>query len=195
MTETDWRELIDSSFGAGPEPELTVSDTVAAGRRALRRRRARLAVLAGAGLTVVALAIPSTLGLHGVTATPDRGGLQPADSGQRHVGGQAEVGKATATLPIQSVATVVTYDGPLRYDAATHTITTPSGWTVLSQRNDVAGPGSAAAEVSDGTTTMYVAYFGPGSEHTGVVASSADLSFSAFVDSLARLSDTTQVGP
>jgi hypothetical protein len=42
MTDTDWRERIDSSFGAGPDlPSAT--ERVTAGRAALRRRRAGLA--------------------------------------------------------------------------------------------------------------------------------------------------------
>jgi hypothetical protein len=153
-TDLEWRELIDRSFGDGPEPR-PIAVRLDAGRRALRRRR----IVVGAA----AVAVFAVLGGTAWAALPSES-TEGAPAGQQ---GQTDrVDQTDRTKPRDAqdgTSTDPANDAPVHFGEGESLVAAP-GVTILDQQphpdlpRNFAGPNdrSAAAWIDDHGAKTYV---------------------------------------
>jgi hypothetical protein len=159
MTETQWRELIDASFGAGPESATTPHEVVRAGRRALVRRR-RAAGLTGGGLLISTTLIAGAVTLSVDASAPDRTSPPSAVSAADEP--RVEAGSSGPAAPHREVYRTAV--GLVTLDRETGALDLPDGWRELDRIEDPTGPGSLALEIADGSRRMYLLATSSGAE-------------------------------
>jgi hypothetical protein len=190
MTETSLHDLIENSIDSGPEPRLSAADAAAAGRRVLRQRRGSLAARLSTGGLMVALAVS-----FGAMTFGD--GHSPRETQKTHLATPPVVDHSTApitTVKAGAGPVIQTSVGPVRFDAATGRITPPRGWKVVERRDGVAGPGSTAMSITNGSKTYYIVHFAPGSEPVAIFGFPAGVPFSQWLDALEPEFKSMQTG-
>lgn len=166
MTQTDWPRLIDAAFDDGPAPGPDPSTILAGGRRALRRRRARR--LTGVAAAAV-LAVAAAPALGGLLADHDPGTATDAPVATS----RPSFVRGPATSDGEETS-IVTSAGPVTYQPTTETLTLPVGWREVERVTRPLGAGSLAAEITDGTDTLFLCLTGAGGRSSGVVAAPDD---------------------
>jgi hypothetical protein len=179
MTQTDWHQLIETSFDEGPGVRSTPRDDVVAGQRALRRHRARVAGLSGGAVLLTSALVATVMSLGGSPAAPERASEAPPATTVQDSPQVIEPSRGTASETREVYRTAV---GPLYLDRDTGFLDLPEGWRELDRVLDPFGPGSIALSITKGDGPVFLASNGRTRGILMIAMRNGDTTFQEFVD-------------